>query len=226
MRGIRLAIFDIDGTLRRVRSPWWHLHEHLGLAEAARAYAPMFDRGEITYERWAQLDAALWRGRTRDEMAAALESNPLRQGADRLVAYLTARGVPCTAVSTGLSLFAEPTAEALGLGEVVCNRLLFEGDRCRGRVEVRVTEHNKAEVMAGVLRRAGVRAEEAIVFGDGPADVPMFEAAGLAVAVCPTAPAVRAAADYVVEDEPIDAVIADLERHIPRGGSPDPPRSL
>jgi len=215
VRGIRLAIFDIDGTLRRVRSPWWHLHEHLGLAEAARGFAPMFERGEIAYAEWAELDAALWRGRTRAEMAAALASNPLRDGADRLVAHFSARGVPCAAVSTGLSLFAEPTAEALGLGEVVCNHVLFEGDRCSGRAEVCVTEHNKAEVMAGVLRRAGVRAEETIVFGDGRADVPMLEAAGVAVAVCPTAPEVAAAADYVVEEEPIDTVLAALERHGP-----------
>jgi len=213
VRGVRLAIFDIDGTLRRVRSPWWHLHEHLGLAEAARGFAPMFERGEITYAEWAQRDAALWRGRTRAEMAAAIATNPLREGADRLVAHFSSRGIPCAAVSTGLSLFAEPTAAALGLGEVVCNHVLFDGDRCAGRVEVRVTEHNKAEVMAGVLRRAGVRADEAIVFGDGPADVLMFQAAGVAVAVCPTALAVRAAADYVVEDEPIDTVITDLVRH-------------
>jgi len=37
----------------------------------------------------------------------------------------------------------------------------------------------------------------------------------VAVAVCPTAPAVRAAADYVVEEEPIDTVLAALERHGP-----------
>ena len=32
MGRIAVAVFDIDGTLRRVRSPWWHLHQHLGTA--------------------------------------------------------------------------------------------------------------------------------------------------------------------------------------------------
>ena len=212
MPPIRLAVFDIDGTLRRVRSPWWLLHEHLGLAEAARGYAPMFERGEISYAEWAALDAALWRGRSREEIAGALASNPLRAGAGELLAYLRGRGIVCVAVSTGLDVFAEPTAEALGLAEVVCNRLLFDGDRCRGEVEVRVTEEGKAAALAEVLRRRGVEAEEVVAFGDGPADVPVLRAAGLGVAVCPADPAVRAAADCVVEDEPIDRIVAELRR--------------
>ena len=210
---IRLAIFDIDGTLRRVRSPWWRLHEHLGTAEAAAAYAPMFERGEVSYDAWAQLDAALWRGRSRDEIALALHANPLRDGAEALVAWLRERGVPCVAVSTGLAVFAEPTAATLGLGEVVCNRLVFDGDVCRGEAEVCVTETSKGQVMADLLRRRQVSAADVVAFGDGPADVPMLRAAGIGVAVCPKHDTVRDAADYVVDDEPIDRVIPALARH-------------
>jgi len=209
----RLAVFDIDGTLRRERSPWWHLHEHLGVAEAARTFAPRFARGEITYAEWADLDARLWRGRSRSEIAAALATNPLRDGAVELVRWFRRRGIPCVAISTGLSIFAAATADELGLDEVVCNDLLFDGDTCRGEVTVRVTEHNKAQVLRGVLGRRGARAGDVVAFGDGPADLGMLEAAGIGVAVCPRDEAVRAAADYVVEAEPIDGVITALERH-------------
>jgi len=215
MAPIRLAVFDIDGTLRRVRSPWWHLHEHLGVTEAAREFAPRFERGEITYEEWADLDAALWRGRSRVEIAAALASNPLRDGAAELVRWFRDRGIPCVAISTGLSIFAAATADELGLDEVVCNELLFDGDRCRGEVTIRVTEHNKAEVLRDVLGRRDVEARDAVAFGDGPADLPMLEAAGIGVAVCPRNGRVRAAADYVVDAEPIDRIIATLERYVP-----------
>ncbi len=211
MAPIRLAVFDIDGTLRRVRSPWWHLHEHLGVAEAAREFGPMFDRGEITYEQWADLDAALWRGRSRGEIARALDSDPLRDGAAELVGWFRDRSIPCVAISTGLLIFASATAEELGLDEVVCNELLFDGDRCRGEVTVRVTEHNKAQVLRGVLGRAGAEVRNVVAFGDGPADLAMLQAAGTGVAVCPSDPAVRAAADYVVEAEPIDRIIGVLE---------------
>ncbi len=208
---IRLAVFDIDGTLRRVRSPWWHLHEHLGVAEAAREFGPMFQRGEITYEQWADRDAGLWRGRSRGEIAGALDSDPLRDGAAELVGWFRERAIPCVAISTGLSIFASATAEQLGLDEVVCNELLFDGDRCRGEVTVRVTEHNKARVLRGVLGRAGAEVRNVVAFGDGPADLAMLRAAGTGVAVCPSDPSVRAAADYVVEAEPIDRIIGVLE---------------
>ena len=208
---IQLAVFDIDGTLRRVRSPWWHLHQHLGLAEKAGDFAPMFKRGEITYEEWAGLDAALWRGRSRREIAGALASNPLRDGAAELVRWFTDRAIPCAAISTGLSVFASVTADELGIGEVVCNELLFDGPTCRGEVVVNVTEHNKADVLRDVLARADAEARHAVVFGDGPADLAMFEAAGIGIAVCPIDDAVRAAADYVVEAEPVDSIIEALE---------------
>jgi len=39
----------------------------------------------------------------------------------------------------------------------------------------------------------------------------MLRAAGTGVAVCPSGPGVREAADYVVEGEPIDRIIGVLE---------------
>jgi hypothetical protein len=59
---LRLAVFDIDGTLRRVRDPWVHLHKHLGVADRACEFIPRWQRGEISYDEWARLDASLWRG--------------------------------------------------------------------------------------------------------------------------------------------------------------------
>jgi len=217
MGRIAVAVFDIDGTLRRVRSPWWHLHQHLGTAEAARPFHPRYERGEITYEEWAVLDAALWKGHSRARIAAALETNPLRDGAAGLVRWFRDRAIPCVAVSTGLSIFAARTADELGLDEVACNELLFDGDACTGEVLVNVTERSKAQVLARMLLRRGLDAGGAIVFGDGPADLPMFRAAGWAVAVCPTDDALRAEADEVVDGEPIDRIIPALERLLGTG---------
>ena len=75
---LKLAIFDIDGTLRRVRDPWIHLHNHLGVAEQAKDLPDLWKRGEISYSEWAHLDASLWRGHTPEKMVAAIETNPFR----------------------------------------------------------------------------------------------------------------------------------------------------
>jgi len=214
---IGLAVFDIDGTLRRIRSPWWHLHQHLGVADAAAAYRPRYERGEISYEEWAALDAALWRGCPRARIDEAVAASPLRDGAAALVGWFRDRGVPCVGVSTGLSVFARPAANAVGLDEVVCNELLFDGETCAGAVTVRATETNKGEVLERLRRRRGVAAARVVAFGDGRADLPMLRAAGWGVAVCPADEALRAAADCVVDDEPIDRVIPALEQWLGGG---------
>jgi len=210
---LRLAFFDLDGTIRRVRDPWVHLHECLGVAEQARDLIPRWRRGEITYDEWARLDAALWRGVLRTKMMAALHENPVRRGARELVGWFTSKAIPCVGISTGLSIFHEHTARDLGMDRVICNELHFDGDVCTGEITINVREESKGEIMDEVLAEYGVRAEEVVAFGDGKADIPLFSKAGLGIAICPVHDQVRESADYVVEAEPIDGALGIVASH-------------
>jgi len=210
---LRLVIFDIDGTLRRVRSPWSLLHDFLGVAEQAKDFLSLWQRGQISYEEWAYLDASLWRGFRRERIVAALEMSPFREGAVELVNWFTSRLIPCVGISTGLSLFNDVTARELGLEEVICNELHFDGDTCNGMVSVRVREDNKGDIMDDVLERYAVRAEYVVAFGDGTADIPLLTRAGLGVAICPSNDKVRGCVRYVVEAEPIHGAIPIVEKH-------------
>ena len=210
---LRLALFDLDGTIRCVRDPWVHLHEFLGAAAQARDLMPRWRRGELSYDEWARLDAALWRGVLRARMVAALAGNPVRRGARELVGWFTSKAIPCVGISTGLSIFHEHTARDLGLDRVICNELHFDGDVCTGEITINVREESKGEVMDAVLAEYGVRAEEVVAFGDGKADIPLFKKAGLGVAVCPVHAQVRESADYVVEAEPIDGALEIVASH-------------
>lgn len=210
---LRLAFFDLDGTIRRVRDPWVHLHEFLGVAEQARDLIPRWRRGEITYDEWARLDAALWRGVLRAKMMAALHENPVRRGARELVGWFTSKAIPCVGISTGLSIFHEHTARDLGMDRVICNELHFDGDVCTGEITINVREESKGEIMDEVLAEYGARAEEAVAFGDGKADIPLFSKAGLGIAICPVQDQVRESAHYVVEAEPIDSALEIVASH-------------
>jgi len=210
---LRLAFFDLDGTIRRVRDPWVHLHEFLGVAEQARDLISRWRRGEITYDEWARLDAALWRGVLRTKMMAALHENPVRRGARELVGWFTSKAIPCVGISTGLSIFHEHTARDLGMDRVICNELHFDGDVCTGEITINVREGSKGEIMDEVLAEYGVRAEEAVAFGDGKADIPLFSKAGLGIAICPVQDQVRESAHYVVEAEPIDGALEIVASH-------------
>jgi phosphoserine phosphatase len=216
---LQLALFDIDGTLRRVRSPWTHIHEHLGVAEQAERYVELWHKGEITYAEWADLDASLWRGAARETMVAALETDPYRMGARELVRWFTDRDIPCLGISTGLSLFNDVTARELGLREVITNEVHFQDGLCTGRVTVRVREDNKAAIALALLERYGVDAVHVVAFGDGTADIPVMQAVGLGIAICPSNERVRAGAHRVVDAEPIDRAVAIIEQSIVAQGA-------
>ena len=210
---LKLAIFDIDGTLRRVRDPWIHLHDYLGVAAQAKDLPARWEKGEITYEEWAQLDASLWHGYSRETMVAALKNSPFRDGARELVGWFTSRAIPCVGISSGLSLFNDLTARELGINEVISNELQFDGDICTGKIHIRVNEENKGQIMDDVLNRYSIKREQVVAFGDGTADIPLLAKAGLGVAICPSNDRVQAGAEHVVGEEPIDKAIRFVERY-------------
>ena len=214
---LKLAIFDIDGTLRRVRDPWIHLHHHLGVAEQAKDLPARWQRGEITYQQWAQLDASFWRGSTRETIVTALKTNPFRDGARELIDWFTLRAIPCVGISSGLSVFNEITAVELGIKEVISNELQFDGDICNGEISIQVNEENKGEIMDEILERYSVRDEQVAAFGDGTADIPLLRKAGLGIAICPSNDKVRSSARHVVGNEPIDRAIMLVEKHFGMG---------
>ncbi len=210
---LKLAIFDIDGTLRRVRDPWIHLHNHLGVADQAEDLPARWQRGEISYEEWARLDAACWRGHKIVNIVAALDTNPYRDGARELIGWFRSISVPCVGISSGLSVFNEITARELGIEKIISNELHFEGDKCNGGISIYVHERNKGKIMGEVLERYAVSEEQVVAFGDGRADIPMLRKAGLGFAIFPSNEDVRSSADYVVGSEPIDRAIPWIEKH-------------
>jgi phosphoserine phosphatase len=210
---LKLAIFDIDGTLRRVRDPWIHLHNHLGVADLTKDLPERWKRGEISYEEWARQDASFWRGHASIKMVAALETNAYREGAEQLVGWFTSRSIPCVGISSGLSIFNEITAAELGIKEIISNELHFDGKICSGEVTVHVHEKNKGEIMDEMLDRYSATKEQVVAFGDGTADIPLLRKAGLGIAICPANEEVRSIAEHVVGSEPIDRAIPLIEKH-------------
>jgi len=210
---LKLAIFDIDGTLRRVRDPWIHLHNHLGVADLAKDFPARWQKGEISYDEWAELDAALWRGYSRENIVEALEFNPFRAGARELVDWFNSRSIPCVGISSGLSVFNDVTAEELKIKEIISNELQFEGDICNGKIAIQVNEENKGRVMDKVLQRYRAAEEQVVAFGDGTADIPLLQKAGLGVAICPSSEMVSFSAVHVVGEEPIDRALPFVEKH-------------
>ena len=209
---LRLAVFDLDGTLKEAFSPWWHLHRALGVEEQAAVYRARFFRREIDYLEWARLDAALWRGIPLAEVQGIFRRSPYRLGVRALFSVLGRHQVLTAIISTGLDVQARQVAVDLGVWRTVTNELTVHNGLLTGEVVVHVTEHTKGEVMARLRAEADARPTECLAVGDGTADLALFAQAGLAVAVCPRDSSVAQAADLVVEDGDLLAIVPLLEQ--------------
>jgi phosphoserine phosphatase len=189
----------------------------LGVADLAKNFPARWQKGEISYDEWAELDAALWRGYSRENIVEALELNPFRVGARELVEWFNSRSIPCVGISSGLSVFNDVTAAELKIKEIISNELRFEGDICSGKVAIQVNEGNKGLVMNEVLERYLTTEEQVVAFGDGVADIPLLQKAGLGVAICPSNEMVSFSAGHVVGEEPIDRILPFVEKHFKVG---------
>jgi len=209
---LRLAVFDLDGTLKEAFSPWAYLHEALGVAEQAATYRARFRAGEIDYPEWARLDAALWEGTELVRVEALFRDSPYRPGVQTLFDWLLLHGVRTAIVSTGLDVHARQVAAELGIWSTVTNELVVQDGRLTGEAIVHVAEGAKGPVMARLRAEVGARIEECLAVGDGLADVSLFAQAGLSVAVCPRDDRVRQAAHVVLEDGDLAAIMPLLEQ--------------
>lgn len=210
---LRLAVFDLDGTIKEASSPWMYLHHALGTDAQAEEYYQQFKRGEITYLDWARLDSAVWKGVPLSRVQDIFRHSVYRTGVRALFEFLHRWHVPCAIVSTGLSVQAEQVAADLGVWRTVANELEVKNGLLTGTAIVHVMEDTKGQIMSALRQDASARPEECLAVGDGMADIDLFAQAALAVAVCPRNDKVRKAAHHVIEDGDLSAIIPLVQAH-------------
>ena len=182
--GVRLVAFDLEGTLVKSVSGWVELHKRFGTWVKGREYAEMFFRGEIDYPTWADLDASLWRGHTRNEIMEWVESVEYMRGAFELVKFLKENDFRIAILSSGLMCLAEKVGKELGADYVFANELEFdEWGRITGKVRSHVDFQGKGRILRELKER--LKPELTIAVGDGYNDLPMFREADVSIAINP-----------------------------------------
>ena len=82
---LRLAVLDVDGTLKRAESPYQYLHERLGVAHLAAENRELALAARISYGEWLRRDALLWAGQPVAKISGLLAENPYLPGAPELL---------------------------------------------------------------------------------------------------------------------------------------------
>ena len=144
------------------------------------------------------------------------EHMPLTPGVQTLLAACRSHGLRCVLISGGFTFFADALIGRLGLDEIHANVLEIEGGIFTGQVLTQpgrpfVDAVGKRERLRDVCARLGVGMHQTIAVGDGANDVPMLEAAGLAVAFHGK-PVLHDAANVRIDQGGLDRLLAIFEQ--------------
>ena len=212
---LRLAFFDLDGTLKRERDPYVYLHRRLGTWDACQPYLAQGLAGELDYDEWLRLDVGLWKGTRRADMEDLLRQNPYLPGARETVAALKRAGVHLALVSTGLDVHAGLVQQELGVDRIYANQVLFRDEVVSGEARALVREGGKGQIVAQLQAELGVAPEDCLAVGDGASDADMFARVRFGVAVNAPSERLRAAAHLVIEEPDLSGLLARLEELAP-----------
>jgi len=181
---VKLAAFDLEGTLVRSVSSWVELHKRFGTWEKGKEYAGLFFSGRIDYVKWAELDASLWKGRRREEIMEWANSVEYMDGAKELVEFLRENDFRIAILSSGLRCLTERIAKELDVDYFFANELIFdETGIVTGRVNPLVDFRSKGEILREL--KENLKPELTVAVGDGYNDLSMFREADVSIAINP-----------------------------------------
>jgi phosphoserine phosphatase len=178
---IRLAAFDMDGTVLEHNSSWTAIHGHFGTEKEGAASLRLYTEGKIDYHEFMRRDIASWPKRvSRKEIVSILAGYRLRQDAEHVFEELRARGIKTALVTSGIDILAKEVAEHLRIDHCLANGLRFDGKGELLPAGVgRVDPTRKDLAYLKLLSRIGVEAKETIAVGDTIYDLAFLKSAGV-----------------------------------------------
>jgi len=180
-REVRLAAFDMDGTVLEHNSSWVAIHRHFGTEHKGAASLRLYTEGKIGYREFMRRDISSWpQGLTRAEIVSILSGYKIRREAPKVFKELRSRGMQTALVTSGIDILAKEVADDLEIDYCLANGLRFDS---RGillpKGVGRVDPTRKDIAYLRLLTKIGIPRKKTIAVGDTTYDLAFLKSAGL-----------------------------------------------
>jgi phosphoserine phosphatase len=185
---IKLAVFDLDGTLTRSgTSVLRHVGREFGFAAKADRLAALYADRVLTNAEVSRDAAESLRGRHRRDLEHALESLPMVEGIAETVALLHGLQVCCALATITFDFAAQYVARKFGFTRVSATPLEWsQDDRLTGNVPVALEGRDKCDFIERQCAELAISRRQVLVVGDAHSDIPAMRMAGWSVGFNPT----------------------------------------
>lgn len=188
---IRLALFDMDGTIVRYESSSFHsswdaIGEAAGLKpEWDRMLAHYYPRSNDagTYREWFDANCRMLAGKKVQPILEKIFPPPYAPGFKECCVLLKAHHVTLGLISSGVDLVAQRIQEDVGLDFYVANGLEMDDDEFTGIGDLVVDLTAKGREVRQALEHYCVSKEETAYFGDHENDIPAWKEVGWPIGI-------------------------------------------
>jgi phosphoserine phosphatase len=205
-RNRRLFAFDMDSTLIE-GEVIDELAKLAGVGDQVMKVTESAMRGEIEFQESFRRRVALLRGLPEIQVRELLDTIPLVQGAEQLIATLKMLGYKTAILSGGFTFFARHLQTRLGIDYVFANDLDIADGVVSGMVRTPIVDGaRKAELLREIAQLENISLDQVVAVGDGANDLPMLGIAGMGIAFR-AKPLVRQTASHAVSFLGLDSLL-------------------
>ncbi len=203
----KLIVFDIDGTVTRHISSWQYLHEKINVwDDTACKYQEDFLAGRISYRKFCELDAVLWKGLSEEKIQRMILRVPYSKNARSCVKKIKKMGLKIAGISSGIHFMTDRIKQELGFDYIISNRLVTRGGILTGGVLINVSHGAKGTLLRKIIKKFKCKLDEVISVGDSEGDIPLAKLSGYCIAFNSSSTAFSNAADYVCKTDDFNEV--------------------
>ncbi|MFI5937772.1 HAD family hydrolase [Actinoplanes sp. NPDC051494] len=201
--------FDLDGTLLRGTSASLVIARSMGTLAAVEELERAYTAYEIDNVEFATREARLFAGLTADDIRHHLRDAPWIGGVAETLDTLAEQGAQLLLATLAWTFAGEQLPHAYRFAALSGARMEYVDGRLTGRVGAHISEDGKLDFVEQWCAEHGYKLGDVAAVGDSRSDVPLFRAAGTAVAIN-ASEAARQAAGHFVDTEDLRDVLPFL----------------